>query len=59
MDGAGSFWNWLGGLSLVVIVGVVVTNGKNVGSILNGLAYLYGSVAAAATGGKPPNPPKG
>lgn len=47
----GSVWNWLGGITTIVIVGVVLSNGANVANILKGLGSLYGSAAGAAHSG--------
>lgn len=47
----GSVFNWLGGITMVVLVGVVVSNGKNVASILTGLGQLYTAAAGAAHAG--------
>lgn len=43
-----SVFNWLGGITTIVLVGVVVSNGKGVAQILNGLAGLYKAAASAA-----------
>lgn len=51
MDGTGSIGKLLGGVTTVVIVGLVVSNWKGVASILNSLGNLYGTAAVAATGG--------
>jgi hypothetical protein len=47
MDGSGA-GKWLGGITTVVLVGVVLTNYKGVAAILNGLGNLYGAAAQAA-----------
>jgi hypothetical protein len=47
----GSVWNWLGGITTIVLVGVVLSNGKNVAQILNSLGGLYGAAAGAARSG--------
>lgn len=49
----GSVWNWLGGITTIVLVGVVLSNGKNVSTILNGLGGLYKAAASAASAGSP------
>lgn len=52
MQGGGqSLFNWLGGITMIVLAGVVLSNGKNVASILTGLGNLYGSAAGAARSG--------
>jgi hypothetical protein len=47
----GSLWNWLGGITTIVLAGVVLSNGKNVANILNGIGGLYGAAAGAARSG--------
>ena len=47
MDGSG-VGKWLGGITTIVLVGVVLTNYKGVAAILNGLGNLYGAAAQAA-----------
>jgi hypothetical protein len=47
----GSVWNWLGGITTIVLVGVVLSNGANVANILKGLGSLYGAAAGAAKSG--------
>jgi len=44
-------WNWLSGMTMIVVVGVVLSNGRAVADIFTGLGNLYGNVAAAAVGG--------
>ena len=44
----GSVWNWLGGITTIVLVGVVLSNGKNVASVLTGIGGLYSAAAGAA-----------
>lgn len=48
-----SVFNWLGGVTMIVLVGVVLSNGKNVATILTGLGNLYGAAAGAARSGSP------
>ena len=50
---AGQLWNWLGGITTIVLVGIVLSNYKGVSSILGSLAILYGAAASAA---HPSNP---
>jgi hypothetical protein len=47
MDGGGVF-KFLGGITTLFVVAVVVSNGAGVGSILSGLGNLYGNAAKAA-----------
>lgn len=47
----GSLWNWLGGITTIVLAGVVLSNGANVANILKGLGSLYSSAATAAKSG--------
>lgn len=48
-----SVFNWLGGITMIVLVGVVVSNGKNVASILTGLGNLYTAAAGSAKAASP------
>jgi hypothetical protein len=51
MDGSGgSIAKFFGGITTIVLVGVVLTNYKGVAQILNGLGSLY---KAAASAGRP------
>lgn len=50
MNQSGGLWNWLGGITTIVLAGVVLSNGGNVANILNGLGNLYGAAAGAAKG---------
>jgi len=43
-----SLFNWLGGITTIVIIGIVVSNGKGVAQILNGLGGLYKAAASSA-----------
>lgn len=43
----------LGGIATIVIVGIVVSNGRNVASIINATGNLYSSAALAAVGKQP------
>lgn len=54
---SGSIGKLLGGITTIVIVGLVVSNWKGVSSILNSLGNLYGTAAIAATGGHGNYPP--
>lgn len=47
MDGSGVF-KFLGGITTIVLVGVVLSNYKGVAAILNGLGGLYGAAAGAS-----------
>jgi hypothetical protein len=47
VDGGGLF-KFLGGITTLFVIAVVVSNGKGVGQILNGLGGLYGNAAKAA-----------
>jgi hypothetical protein len=47
VEGGGLF-KFLGGITTLFVVAVVVSNGKGVGQILNGLGNLYGNAAKAA-----------
>jgi len=51
--GGGQLWNWLGGITTLFLVGIVLVNYKGVAAILGGLAILYGTAASASA------PPKG
>lgn len=53
MNQGSSVFNWLGGITTIVIVGVVLSNGKNVATILGGLGNLYSAAAGAAKAGSP------
>jgi hypothetical protein len=53
MQGGNSVFNWLGGITMIVLVGVVVSNGKNVANILNGIAKLYSTAAGSAQAASP------
>ena len=48
MQQGSAVFNWLGGITTIVLVGIVVSNGSGVGQILNGLAGLYKAAASAA-----------
>jgi len=43
-----SVFNWLAGITTIVLVGIVVSNGSGVAQILNGLGDLYKAAASAA-----------
>ena len=43
-----SVFNWLGGITTIVLVGIVVSNGGGVGQILTGLGNLYRAAAQSA-----------
>lgn len=51
MNQQGGLWNWLGGITMIVLAGVVLSNGKNVANILTGLGGLYTAAAGAAKSG--------
>lgn len=48
MNQGGAAWNWLGGITTVVLVGVVLGNAANLANVLNGIAGLYSAAAGAA-----------
>lgn len=48
MQSGGSVFGFLGGITTIVLVGVVLSNYKGVAAILNGLGGLYGAAAGAS-----------
>ena len=48
-----SVFNWLSGITMIVVIGVVVSNDRNVATIFGGLGNLYSAAAGAARSGSP------